>query len=92
MVGLSDVRGGITCSPITKSLYDFWGQIQGASGDIRALCSDLKVLLEVINDIRQNEEIFGSHETTAIALEGWKNIFFIDLTVFVEGQLHVCQC
>jgi hypothetical protein len=92
MVGLSNVRGGITCSPIIKSLYDFWEQIQGAPDDIRALCNDLKVLLEVINDIRQNEEIFGSHETTAIALEGCKNVFFIDLTVLVEGQLQVCRC
>jgi hypothetical protein len=76
VVGLSNVRGGIPCTPIIKSLYGFGEQIQGTPGDIRALCNDLQVLLEAINDIRQNEEISGSHETTAIALEGCKKDFF----------------
>jgi hypothetical protein len=76
MVGLSNVRGGIPYTPIIKSFYDFGKQIQGAPGDIRALCNDLKVLLEVINDIRQNEEISRSHETSAVTLQGCKNGFF----------------
>jgi hypothetical protein len=73
--GFAVVSLAVQLAESIKSLYDFWEQIQGAPGDIRALCNDLKVLLAVINDIRQNEEILGTHETTATALEGCKNVF-----------------
>jgi len=40
-----------------KMLYDFWGSIQDAPREIRAISQDLKIISDVLDDIRQESEI-----------------------------------